>query len=101
MRTLVSPVHRAHLEGVDYRIHRPEGAFFLWLWLPGLPITSQELYERLKARHVIVVPGQYFFPGLAEPWSHTHECLRVSYAQDDDVIARGIEIIAKEIKRVL
>ena len=89
---------REHLEGVDYRIHRPEGAFFLWLWLPDLPITSQQLYERLKARHVIVVPGHHFFPGLAEPWPHTHECLRVSYAQDDTVVARGIAIIAEEIK---
>lgn len=91
---------RTHLDGVDYRIHRPEGAFFMWLWLPGLPITSQQLYERLKARGVIVVPGHYFFPGLAEPWAHTHECLRVSYAQADDVVARGIAAIAEEVKRV-
>jgi valine--pyruvate aminotransferase len=88
-----------HFEGIDYRIHRPEGAFFMWLWLPNLPITSQQLYERLKARHVIVVPGHYFFPGLAEPWSHTHECLRVSYAQNETIVARGIEIIAEEVKR--
>jgi len=88
-----------HLRGVDYRIHRPEGAFFMWLWLPDLPITSQQLYERLKARGVIVVPGHYFFPGLAEPWSHTHECLRVSYAQDEDIVARGISVIAQEVKR--
>jgi valine--pyruvate aminotransferase len=87
-----------HLEGVDYRIHRPEGAFFMWLWLPDLPITSQQLYERLKARHVIVVPGHYFFPGLSEPWSHTNECLRVSYAQNDAIVARGIETIADEVK---
>ncbi len=91
---------RTHLDGVDYRIHRPEGAFFMWLWLPGLPITSQQLYERLKARGVIVVPGHYFFPGLAEPWDHTHECLRVSYAQADDVVARGIAAIAEEVKRI-
>jgi len=90
---------RRHLEGVNYHIHRPEGAFFMWLWLPGLPITSRQLYERLKARNVIVVPGHHFFPGLAEPWSHTNECLRVSYAQDDDVVARGIQIIAEEVKR--
>ena len=88
-----------HLAGVAYRLHRPEGAFFMWLWLPEMPITSQQLYERLKARGVIVVPGHYFFPGLAEPWSHTNECLRVSYAQDDAVVARGIEIIAAEVKR--
>ena len=71
----------------------------MWLWLPGLPITSQQLYERLKAHGVIVVSGHYFFPGLAEPWSHTHECLRVSYAQDEDIVARGIAAIAEEVKR--
>lgn len=87
-----------HLQGVDYHIHRPEGAFFMWLWLRGLPITSQQLYERLKAHHVIVVPGHYFFPGLTDPWPHTHECIRVSYAQSTDVVSRGIEIIATEIK---
>jgi len=91
---------RRHLEGVDYRLHRPEGAFFLWLWLPGLPITSQQLYERLKARRVVVVPGHYFFPGLAEPWSHTDECIRISYAQDDGVVAEGIEAIAEEVRQV-
>jgi len=87
------------LDGLDYRIHRPEGAFFMWLWLPDLPITSQQLYERLKARNVIVVPGHYFFPGLTEPWPHTQQCLRVSYAQSTDVLSRGIEIIADEVKR--
>ncbi len=30
-------------------IHTPEGAFFLWLWFRDMPITCQELYERLKA----------------------------------------------------
>jgi valine--pyruvate aminotransferase len=87
------------LNGLDYRIHRPEGAFFMWLWLPDLPITSQQLYERLKARRVIVVPGHYFFPGLTDPWPHTQQCLRVNYAQSADVVSRGIEIIADEVKR--
>ncbi len=90
--------HR-HLEGIPYYIHQPEGAFFLWLWLPELPITSQQLYERLKARNVIVVSGHHFFPGLGEPWTHRDECLRVSYAQSDDVVARGVRIIAEEVKR--
>ncbi len=88
-----------HFDGLDYRIHRPEGAFFLWLWLPGLPITSQQLYERLKARGVIVVPGHHFFPGLAQPWSHCHECLRLSYAQADPTVAAGIEAIAEEVRQ--
>ncbi|MDW8269885.1 MAG: valine--pyruvate transaminase, partial [Anaerolineae bacterium] len=80
-------------------IHKPEGAFFLWLWFPELPITAAELYERLKRRRVIVVPGHYFFPGLQEEWRHKHECLRVSYAQDDSTVAAGIHIIAEEVRR--
>jgi valine--pyruvate aminotransferase len=90
---------RRCFQGLDYRLHQPEGSFFVWLWFPGLPITSQQLYERLKQRRVLVVPGHYFFPGLTEPWSHTQECLRISYAQDAQVVAAGIEIIADEVRR--
>lgn len=87
------------LAGVDFYIHKPEGAFFLWLWFKGLPITSQELYERLKQRRVVVVPGEYFFPGISEGWPHKYECIRVSYAQDEVVVQEGIELIAEEVKR--
>lgn len=86
-------------EAVPCHVHKPEGAFFLWLWFPELPITAAELYERLKRRRVIVVPGHYFFPGLQEEWRHKHECLRVSYAQDDSTVAAGIRIIAEEVRR--
>ena len=41
---------RRELDGCPYAIHRPEGAIFLWLWFPDLPISSAELYERLKGR---------------------------------------------------
>jgi len=96
-RRTLAQVHE-FFRGLDYRVHRPEGAFFLWLWLPGLPITSRQLYERLKQRNVLVVPGHYFFPGLAEPWTHTDECLRVSYAQNDNTVTAGLQIIAEEVR---
>lgn len=80
-------------------IHKPEGAFFLWLWFRDIPISSAELYQRLKARGVIVVPGHYFFPGLVEPWQHKSECIRMSYAQDAHVVEKGIAIIAEEVRR--
>jgi valine--pyruvate aminotransferase len=92
--------HR-ELTGLDYYIHKPEGAFFLWLWFPGLPITCGELYERLKRRGVVILPGHYFFPGLAEQWRHVHECIRVSYAMDDAQVSAGIAIIAAEIRKAL
>lgn len=84
---------------VPYRIHKPEGAIFLWLWFDGLPISSQELYERLKRRGVLVVPGHNFFPGMDAGWRHQQECIRVSYAQDGDTVRKGIALIAEEVAR--
>ena len=86
------------LAGLPFRIHEPEGAFFLWLWLPGLPVPSAELYRRLKAAGVLVLSGHYFFPGLDEPWPHKDECVRISYAQDDETVARGLRILAREVR---
>ena len=85
------------LGDLPYRIHKPEGAIFLWLWFEGLPITSQALYERLKQRGVLVVPGHNFFVGLGEDWRHKHECIRISYAQDAESVKRGVAIIADEV----
>ena len=81
------------------RIHRPEGAFFLWLWFPGLPVTSRELYQRLKARGVLVLSGHHFFPGLDQPWAHRDECLRINCSQAPDSVRAGIQLIAGEVRR--
>lgn len=90
---------RQHLGDLPCHIHKPEGAIFLWLWLEGLPITSQVLYERLKKRGVLVVPGHNFFIGLEDDWPHRNECIRVSYARDEATVKRGVGIIAEEIRR--
>ncbi len=87
------------LDGVNFHVHKPEGAFFLWLWFPDLPITSRELYQRLKERGVLIVPGHYFFPGLTEHWPHKNECIRVNYSQDPETVTAGIKIIAEEVKK--
>ena len=86
------------LRGIPFRIHRPEGAFFLWLWFPELPVTSAALYQQLKAAGVVVLSGHYFFPGLAGDWAHMHQCLRISYALDDEIVAQGIRLLAREIR---
>jgi len=96
---LALALFRKHLEGVPYRVHRPEGAIFLWLWFEGLPVTSAELYRRLKKRGVLIVPGHDFFLGIEDDWPHQHECIRVSYAADEETIRRGVEIIAGEVVR--
>lgn len=110
-RTVVRPFYREKLdqarhwieetfgERFPYRVHRSEGAFFLWLWFEGLPITTRELYERLKARHMIVVPGEYFIYGLSEPWRHGNECLRLSIAQPEQVVRDGIKVLGEEVAR--
>lgn len=106
----ITPFYRAKAEqaqawchesfaGLDYYLHKTEGAIFLWAWFPDLPISDIELYQRLKARDVLVLAGSYFFPGLSEPWAHAEQCLRISYAQDADSVRRGIEIIAEEVRR--
>lgn len=90
---------RERLDGLPFRIHKPEGAFFLWLWFADLPIGSQVLYERLKRRGVLVVPGHHCFFGLDDDWPHRHECIRVSYVQDEDSVRRGAALIAEEVAR--
>lgn len=85
--------------GVNWALHVSEGAFFHWLWLPGLPIPTQALYERLKARKVLVVPGEYFFFGIEDDWPHRHECLRLNYAQPESTMREALDIIADECAR--
>ncbi len=82
--------------GVDWALHANEGSFFHWLWLKNLRITTRELYERLKARKVLTVPGEYFFFGLDTDWSHRHECLRINFSRDAETILEGYRIIAEE-----
>jgi len=84
----------------NFRIHKAEGALFLWLWFKDLPITSHELYKKLKDKGLIVVSGHYFFPGLDQEWKHTHECIRLNYAQDSDVVERGVEILASVVNEL-
>ncbi|WP_087023680.1 valine--pyruvate transaminase [Thaumasiovibrio subtropicus] len=82
-----------------FRIHKPEGAIFLWLWFEDLPITTVELYQRLKKRGVLIVPGEYFFIGIDDQqWPHQRECLRMNYVQDIEAMKKGIDIIAEEVK---
>ena len=111
-REVIEPVYRRKMEhalacvhecfkGLAYKVHVPEGAMFLWIWFPDLPITSRQFYERLKKRGVIVVSGDYFFPGLTPGWRHTDECLRITYAQDEAEVRRGIHIIAEELRIIL
>ena len=82
--------------GLDWALHATEGAFFHWFWLKNIRIRTRELYERLKARKVLVVPGEFFFYGLEDEWPHRHECLRVNFSRDAETVREGYRIIAEE-----
>ncbi|HUX22196.1 MAG TPA: valine--pyruvate transaminase [Spirochaetia bacterium] len=100
-RQAIEWLHQALGNEVDYRIHRSEGSLFLWIWFKNLPIPTKELYRRLKRRSVFIIPGEYFFYGLSAPWEHREECIRLSYAQSDEVVREGIEIIADEVRSLI
>jgi valine--pyruvate aminotransferase len=99
MEQALACVHE-RFAGLPYKVHVPEGAMFLWLWFPDLPVPARQLYQRLKERGVIVVAGDYFFPGLPPGWRHAEECLRITYSQDEEDVQRGIAIIAEELQKL-
>jgi valine--pyruvate aminotransferase len=86
------------LRDVPFHMHVAEGAFFLWLWLPSLPITTLELYQRLKVAGVLVIPGDAAFPGLQQDWQHARECLRISYAVEESTMQRAAVIIGQVLR---
>ncbi|MEO0443299.1 MAG: valine--pyruvate transaminase [Pseudomonadota bacterium] len=87
--------------GTPVKIHKPEGAFFLWLWFQDLPIDSQHLYERLKQKGVLVLSGHHFFQALADKeWAHQYQCLRLSYCQPWQKVKQGIDILAEEVGEI-
>ncbi|MGD9418385.1 MAG: valine--pyruvate transaminase [Verrucomicrobiota bacterium JB025] len=94
--------HEFFGDDIPWRIHVSEGSLFLWLWFPGLPVSTRELYQILKKRNVLIIPGEYFFFGLDDTpdWPHRRECIRVSYAMNEDTVRDGLRIIAGEVKKL-
>lgn len=108
-REIIAPHYAAHsatalalcdelLAGMDYLVHLSQGAIFLWLWFPSLKVPVQVLYEALKARGVLVIPGHHFGPGLATPWPHLAQCLRISYAQPEATLRMGLTRLAQTLQ---
>lgn len=95
---------REFWDGRPYRIHRSEGAIFLWLYLPDLSIPTKELYAKLKEKGVVIVPGEYFFFGRENgseeetAWKthpHREKCLRLNYSRPEEEVREGLRIIAE------
>lgn len=92
----VDVLSRALGPSFPWALHAREGAFFLWLWLKQLRIPAAQLYQRLKERNVLVIPGHYFAPGLPDAWPHASQCLRITFSQPEAVVSEGLEILAEE-----
>lgn len=82
---------------VPVYLHKLEGAFFMWLWFKELKMGSEELYKRLKAEDVYVIPGHNFFINIDDSWEHKHQCIRINYAKDEATLRRGLEAIKRII----
>ena len=80
------------------RVHKPEGALFLWLWFEHLPVTSETLYQELMAQGVFVLPSRPFYPEAETPWRHQEECIRVNYAAPDESVVLGLTVIAQVVR---
>ncbi len=90
--------------GLPVRVHESEGAIFLWLWFEDLPIEAHELYERLKARNVLVLSGENFSfgtfadGGACAAWDHPRRCIRINYSTTDADVSCGLAVIAEEVR---
>lgn len=82
---------------MNWRLHTGGGGMFCWVWVDHPWFDDLVLYERLKSRHVFVVPGRHFFvdplstPGLG---SHATRCFRLSLSADEKVLVEGVHRLA-------
>ena len=81
----------------DVFLHKLEGAFFMWLWFPQLPMTSEELYQQLKKDNVYIIPGHNFFIDLDSKWAHQHQCVRINYTKDEVTLRKGLEALRRAV----
>ncbi len=79
-------------------IHKPEGAIFLWLWFKDLPITTEQLYQRLKARGVLMVPGTTL-PRAGQTVAAYASMYAHELRTRAEKIEEGVKILAEEIEK--
>lgn len=87
--------------GMPVYLHKLEGAFFMWLWFKNALLNSEDMYQRLKAQDVYIIPGHNFFMGIEDSWPHKHQCVRINYAKDEVVLRKGLLALKALIEQSL
>lgn len=99
--TLAVRLLKHEFQDLPVKIHKPEGAMFLWVWFKDLPVSTQVLYEKLKEKGTLIIPSEHFFVGLdTNHYRHAHECIRLSVAQPDEVLQKGIGMIGEVVREL-
>lgn len=99
--TLAVRLLKHEFQDLPVKIHKPEGAMFLWVWFKDLPVSTQVLYEKLKEKGTLIIPSEHFFVGLdTNHYRHAHECIRLSVAQPDEVLQKGIGTIGEVVREL-
>jgi len=83
---------------LNWYLHRVEGSLFAWLWINTHEMYDLEMYQNLKSRNLLCVPGSTFFPGLREEFPHKHKCLRFSMTAPDEDLKAGAVALAAELR---
>ncbi len=91
-------IFRDTFRDLPLHIHEADGALFLWLWFEDLPVSSRELYRKLKEAGVLVVPGCYFCHNLEKPWSHPDQCLRINHSHDISRLPEAASRMAEVVR---
>lgn len=78
-------------ESIDWRLHVGQGGMFAWLWINEPWFDDGELYQMLKLKKVIVVPGRHFFTESEAMGQHGTQCVRISVTPHESEIRAGLE----------
>ena len=68
-----------------FEVQKPGGAFYIFPKAPGG--EGEKFVRKAIENNVLVIPGSVF--------SSRSSHFRLSYAADDDVLARGVEILCR------
>jgi valine--pyruvate aminotransferase len=85
-------------DSVDWHLHKSRGGMFCWLWVNEPWFDDNRLYQLLKCREVVIVPGRHFFPDQLCLGQHGTQCFRLSVTPEEPVVREGIQRIAEAIE---